>query len=185
MYREIGKAVLRDWRVEDAPAIVKYGNNRKVWANLRDGFPHPYRLGDAEAFVDRVNAAEPRTVFAIATETEAIGAIGLMIGADVHRYTAEMGYWLGEPFWGRGIMTRAVRSLTEWAFDTLGLHRISAEPYATNPGSHRVLEKAGFACEGRRRCSAFKNGKVVDQLIYSCLPGDRLRCGDEDRFESK
>jgi len=169
MYHEIGDYVLRNWEFEDAPSIAKYANNRKIWLNLRDGFPYPYSVRDAETFISKVSKASPVTVFTIATDTEAIGSIGLTLGSDVHRFTAEMGYFLGEPFWGKGIMPRAVRYLTRWAIRELGLHRISAEPYATNIASHRVLEKAGFSREGRLRSSAFKNGKVVDQIVFSCL----------------
>jgi [ribosomal protein S5]-alanine N-acetyltransferase len=167
MYQYIGATILRDWQMADAPRIVKYADNRKIWQNLRDGFPHPYRIQDAKLFIKRVNAAHPRTVFAIATKSEAIGSIGLMLGADVHRFTAEMGYWLAEPFWGKGIMTQAVRFISNWAFRELKLHRIYAEPYATNPASHRVLEKAGFFREGILRSSAFKDGSIRDQFLYS------------------
>lgn len=167
MYQKIGEYTIRDWKMEDAPTIAKHADNRKIWQNLRDGFPHPYRIQDAKMFIERVNEAHPRTVFAVATESEAIGSIGLMLGADVHRFTAEMGYWLAEPSWGKGIMTQAVRFLSKWAFRELKLHRVFAEPYATNPASHRVLEKAGFAREGILRSSAFKDGRLLDQFLYS------------------
>jgi RimJ/RimL family protein N-acetyltransferase len=170
MYREIGKYIIRDWQMEDAPSIAKYADNRKIWMNLRDVFPHPYRLRDAEIFLSRVINANPRTVFAIATEAEAIGSIGLMPGNDVHRFTAEMGYWLAEPFWGKGIMTQAVKCLTAYAIRELKLHRVFAEPYSTNPASARVLEKAGFTCEGVLRSNVFKDGKIRDQLLYSYIP---------------
>ena len=167
MYREIGEYIIRDWQVEDAPAVAKYANNRKIWINLRDAFPYPYRLQDAESFISRVIEANPITVFAIATQSEAIGSVGLMVGKDVHRYTAEMGYWLAEPFWGKGIMTQAVKSMSSYAIRNLKLHRIFAEPYSTNPASARVLEKAGFICEGILRSNVFKDGKVLDQYLYS------------------
>jgi RimJ/RimL family protein N-acetyltransferase len=169
MHQKIGDFLLRDWRIEDAPSIARYGNNHKIWLNLRDGFPYPYTLRDAEAYIRRVNETEPRTVFAIATESEAIGSIGLMLGVDVHRFTAEMGYWLAEPFWGRGIMTNAVKSMAAYAIRELKLHRISAEPYTTNPASARVLEKAGFTREGILRSSVYKNGVVIDQILYSYI----------------
>jgi ribosomal-protein-alanine N-acetyltransferase len=153
--------------MEDAPSIAKYANNRKIWINLRDAFPYPYSLQDAESFISRVIEASPITVFAIATQSEAIGSIGLMVGKDVHRYTAEMGYWLAEPFWGKGIMTQAVKSMTSYAIRNLKLHRIFAEPYSTNPASVRVLEKAGFICEGILRSNVFKDGNVLDQFLYS------------------
>ena len=162
--------MVRNWRIEDAPSIAIYANNRKIWQNLRDGFPSPYTVQDAETFISKANSASPITVFAVATEFEAIGSIGLIMGSDVHRFTAEMGYFLAEPFWGRGIMTQVVKFLADWAIGDLGLHRVAAEPYATNMASHRVLEKAGFSYEGRLRSSALKDGKIVDQLVYSYLP---------------
>jgi RimJ/RimL family protein N-acetyltransferase len=167
MYREIGEYTIRDWQMGDAPSIAKYANNRKIWVNLRDSFPHPYSLQDAESFISRIVEATPITVFALATQLEAIGSIGLMLGKDVHRFTAEMGYWLAEPFWGKGIMTQAVKILTAYAISELKLHRIFAEPYTTNPASARVLEKAGFICEGILRSNVFKDGKVLDQYLYS------------------
>jgi RimJ/RimL family protein N-acetyltransferase len=169
MYQKIGKYILRDWKIEDASSIAKYANNRKIWQNLRDSFPHPYTMKDAEAFITKVNKSKPRTVFAITTNYEAIGSIGLILGNDVHQFTAEMGYFLAEPFWGKGIMTQAVCFLSAWAISNLCLQRISAEPYATNIASHKVLEKAGFAYEGRLRSSVFKDGKVLDQMVYSYL----------------
>jgi len=167
MYRKIGEYIIRDWRMEDASSVAKYANNRKIWMNLRDAFPYPYSLQDAESFISRSIEADPITVFAIATQSEAIGSIGLMLGEDVHRYTAEIGYWLAEPFWGKGIMTQAVKSMTSYAIRNLKLHRIFAEPYSINPASLRVLEKAGFICEGMLRSNAFKDDKVLDQFLYS------------------
>ncbi len=167
MYRKIGEHIIRDWQIEDAPCLAKYANNRKIWMNLRDAFPHPYSLQDAEAFISGVNESDPTTVFAIATQSEAIGGIGLVPGTDVHRLTAEMGYWLAEPFWGKGIMTEAVKALTAFATRDLKLHRIFAEPYTTNPASARVLEKAGFIREGILRSNVFKDGKILDQFLYS------------------
>lgn len=169
MKLEFGDYTLRDWQAADAPALARYANNPKIWANLRDAFPHPYLPEDARAFITRVNAARPVTVFAIASRVEAIGSIGLVPGQDVHRFTAELGYWLAEPFWGRGIMTRAVRALADYAFAEMKLHRIYAEPYAGNPASSRVLVKAGFRLEGVMRANAFKQGKVLDQALYALV----------------
>ncbi len=169
MHEVIGKYIIRDWQVEDAPSIARYANNRKIWLNLRDLFPHPYNLEDAESFVERVTKVNPKTVFAIATKDEAIGSIGLMPGEDVHRFTAEMGYWLAEPFWGKGIMTEAVRMITEFAIHDLKLKRVFAEPYTINTASARVLEKAGYTYEGVLRSNVFKDGKVLDQFVYSCV----------------
>jgi RimJ/RimL family protein N-acetyltransferase len=167
MNQKIEEYIIRDWRTDDAPSIAEYANNKKIWLNLRDAFPHPYSLKDAESFISRVIETNPKTMFAIATQTEAIGSIGLTIGIDVHRFTAEMGYWLAEPFWGKGIMTQAVKKMISHGTQVLNLHRIYAEPYTTNPASARVLEKAGFTCEGVLRSNVFKDGKILDQLLYS------------------
>ena len=167
MMIDIGQYKIRDWQKSDALSITKYANNRKIWKNLRDGFPHPYNFSDAESFLSLVLSQEPRTYFAIASNEEAVGSIGLGIGSDVHRFTAELGFWLAEPFWNKGIMTEAVLRFTEYAFEKFRLHRIYAEPYVTNPASARVLEKAGFILEGTLRANVYKDGKVLDQLLYA------------------
>ncbi len=159
--------MIRSWKMDDAPAIVKYANNKKIWRNLRDAFPHPYSLTDAKGFLMKVGSHDPECVFAIATKEQAIGGIGMVIGEDVHRYSAELGYWLGETFWNQGIMTQAVKLITAYAFMNLNLYRICAEPYEGNMASVRVLEKAGFQYEGRSRASVYKDGKLLDQLVYA------------------
>jgi RimJ/RimL family protein N-acetyltransferase len=164
--------VIRPWALDDAVAVQRHANNRKIWLNLRDIFPHPYTLQDAHAFLGSVLKEAPTTTFAVANGSEAIGCIGLRLGTDVHRKTAEMGYWLGEPFWGRGIMSEAVQEFTRWAFDAFELQRIFAESFEANKASGRVLEKAGFACEGRMRANVYKDGKVLSSLIYA-----RVRIG--------
>jgi ribosomal-protein-alanine N-acetyltransferase len=159
--------MIRSWKEEDASSILKYANNRKIWLNLRDGFPHPYTLDDAKQFITKSGAKDPETFFAIASSKEAIGSIGFGIGQDVHRYTAELAYWLAEPYWNKGIITEVIRIVTEYAFETFKLIRIYAEPYASNPASSKVLEKCGFQYEGRLKASVYKDGKVLDQLMYS------------------
>jgi [ribosomal protein S5]-alanine N-acetyltransferase len=171
MHQQIGEYLVRDWKTEDASAVADYANNRKIWQNLRDAFPHPYDLEDAKTFIVRAQEKKPPTLFAIATEKEAIGSIGLMPGQDVHRYSAEMGYWLAEPYWGKGIMTQAVKYLTDYAISELELIRIYAEPYTTNPASARVLEKAGYKCEGVLRSNVYKDGRLLDQFLYSYVAG--------------
>lgn len=167
MKLEFGKYQIRDWEDRDALSLANYANNRKIWLNLRDAFPHPYTLSDAQEFIARAKAQNPRTNFAIASQTEAIGSIGLGLGKDVHRFTAEMGYWLAEPFWNMGIMSAAIKTFFEYALDEFNLNRIFAEPYSSNPASARVLEKAGFVCEGIMKAHAFKDGKVLDMLLYA------------------
>jgi [ribosomal protein S5]-alanine N-acetyltransferase len=158
---------IRPWSSHDAAALVKYANNRNVWLNLRDAFPHPYTEASAAAFLEMAGLQSPTTVFAIATQEEAIGGIGVSLNQDVHRLTAEMGYWLGEPHWGKGLMTEAVAKFTEYAFECFQLMRIYAEPYAGNRKSCRVLEKAGFVLEGRLRSSVIKDGQILDQFLYA------------------
>ncbi len=153
--------------MDDAGPLARHANNPKIAANLRDAFPCPYTRSDAESFLANVTSNTPRTVFALADADEAIGSIGLMIGQDVHRFTAELGYWLAEPFWGRGIMTSAVAAVTDFGFQEFKLNRIYAEPYTSNPASARILEKAGYFFEGTLRANAVKHGKVLDQFMYS------------------
>jgi len=167
MRLNLGEYKIRDWENEDALSLAKYADNRKIWLNLRDAFPHPYTLSDAQEFIARVKTQNPRTVFAIASQTEAIGSIGLGLGKDIHRFTAEMGYWLAEPFWNLGIMTAAIKNFSDYAVDKFNLNRIFAEPYASNPASARVLEKAGFVCEGIMKAHAYKDGKVLDMFLYA------------------
>ncbi len=147
-----------------------HANNRDIWLNLRDAFPHPYSLDDARQFLKRVRAMDPETFFAIAVDGEAVGSIGFRQHDDVERCSAEIGYWLGERFWGRGIMTAALRAVTRYAVERHGLTRVYAVPFEHNHASFRVLEKAGFVCEGRMRRSAIKDGKVLDQLMYAFIP---------------
>ena len=164
-----GEWQIRSFRPEDAAAIAKYANNRAVSRNLRDRFPHPYSLRHAEVWIDLASAQMPETNFAIASTTEAIGGIGLELGRDVHRRSANVGYWLGEPFWGRGIATEALRALTEYAFATFDLARLDAHVYEWNPASARVLEKAGYEYEGRLRKSVTKDGQTIDQWLYAMV----------------
>jgi ribosomal-protein-alanine N-acetyltransferase len=163
----LGVCDVRSWRPDDAAAIVDHANNRKVWLNLRDRFPHPYTARDARAFVKSVVRAQPETNFAIEVEGTAVGGIAFHVQSDVERVGAELGYWLGEKYWGRGIATAAVRAVTEHALATHGLRRVFALPFAHNRASARVLEKAGFTLEGVLRSSALKDGQVLDQLLYA------------------
>jgi RimJ/RimL family protein N-acetyltransferase len=162
----LGVCEVRSWRPGDAASIVEHANNRKVWVNLRDRFPHPYTASDARDFLKSVLSARPETNFAIDVDGAAVGGIAYRVQSDVERIGAELGYWLGEKFWGRGIATAAVRAVTEHALATPGLLRVFALPFAHNRASARVLEKAGFALEGVLRSSAMKDGRVLDQLLY-------------------
>ena len=164
-----GHWVLRPWQPGDEAALVKYGNNRKIWINVRDSFPHPYTMDRATAWVQLHQNANPVTDFAIANAEEAIGGIGLTLLRDVYRRSAEVEYWLGEPFLGEGITTGSLGALTEYAFANFDLARLEAAVYEWNPASARVLEKCGVVLEGRLRKSVNKDGRTIDQWLYALV----------------
>jgi [ribosomal protein S5]-alanine N-acetyltransferase len=162
------RCIVRRWRGSDAASLVRHANNINVARQLRDRFPHPYTASDAKTFLLHVEqAGDEATNLAIDVGGDAVGAIGFTIGSDVERYSAEIGYWLGEEYWGRGIVTEALVMVTERAFDRLNLVRLFAVPFADNAASARVLEKAGYAREGLLRSSAVKYGETRDQLLYA------------------
>ena len=167
MLLDLGDLTVRSWRKRDLDALVRYANNPNIAANLRDQFPHPYTRFAGAAYLLEVRSSEVETSFAIEHANEAIGGIGFKLGTDVARLSAEMGYWLGEPYWGRGFATRAVLATSDWAFEHYQLSRIFAMAFCHNVGSMRVLEKAGFQREGTLRRSAVKNGVILDQALYA------------------
>jgi RimJ/RimL family protein N-acetyltransferase len=158
---------IRPWRLDDAESLARHANNRKIWLGLRDIFPHPYTIQDAHEFLQQAINDQSRTRFCIEVDGRAVGGMGIHPGEDVHRHTATLGYWLGEEFWGRGVMTEAVAALTDSCFDNFPFRRISAEVFANNAASARVLEKAGFVFEGRLRKNVIKDGKLLDSLLYA------------------
>ena len=164
--------VLRSFRDDDLDSLVRYADNPRVAKNLRDQFPHPYRHEDGRAWLEWAIGQEQETIFAVANEVELIGGIGLILQGDVHRRSAEIGYWLGEPFWNLGIATRAVAEIVLWGFTNLDLARIYAMVYETNPASAKVLEKTGFTREGVLRQSVTKGGRTLDQSVYAILRGE-------------
>ena len=166
---DIGEWQIRSFCPDDAPALAKYLNNRDVWINMGDRFPFPFSRDDADAWIQEVMQQNPETIFAIASPTEAVGAIGVLLQGDVHRSSAEVGYWLGEPFWGLGIATKSLQALIEYAFAEFELARLYAHVFEWNPASARVLEKVGFTYEGRLRKSATKDGQVIDQFLYAIV----------------
>lgn len=166
MHLALGSCVVRDWRVEDIHSLVRHANNRNVWINLRDRFPYPYTEASGRDFLTHLAKQTPPTVWAIEVDGEAAGGIGVVQMTDVERVSAEVGYWLGEAFWGRGVMTDALRAITDEAFRQFDLRRIFALPFADNIGSIRVLEKSGYVLEGRMPQSAIKDGVIRDQLMY-------------------
>lgn len=161
---------IRSWIPGDLEELARLADNRNVWRNLRDRFPNPYSKRDARAWIKGVTRQIPCAHFAVeAAEAggRLAGGIGLMAQEDIHRGTAELGYWLGEAYWGRGIMTGAVEAFAGYAFEAFRLRRLYALVLDWNPASARVLEKNGFLLEGRLRRSAIKDGAVVDELVYA------------------
>ena len=163
--------IIRKWKLTDAKDIAVALSNKKIQDNLRDGLPYPYSEQDGIDFISSMlSANEDETfAFAITLDDKAIGSIGVFRQQNIHRQTAEMGYYIAEEYWGKGIMTDAVKQICEYVFKNSDILRIYAEPFAYNTGSCRVLEKAGFQYEGTLRNNAVNNGKVIDMKMYSLL----------------
>ncbi len=158
---------LRPWALTDLENLIKYANNFEIAKNMTDQFPHPYTIGKGKAFIEYASSANPIHIFAIDVEQKAIGAIGIHLQADIQRKNAELGYWLAEPFWRKGIMTEAIQRMTKYAFENWEIDRIFARPFGSNIGSQKALEKAGFTLEGRFQKTFYKNGEYIDELIYA------------------
>ena len=160
---------IRPWATGDAPDLARAIGNPKVLMNLRDGIPYPYTVADAEAFIRGMRGAEPDTVYAWAIDVNgrAVGSVAASRLGNIHRRTAEMGYYVGEDYWGRGVATAAVRAACDWLFEHTDILRIFAEPFERNGASCRVLEKAGFQLEGLMRKNAVKDGEVLNMKMYA------------------
>lgn len=163
------KMQIRKWEITDAEDIAASLSNKKILDNLRDGLPYPYTEQDARKFISSMLAADENDTFAyaITVDGNVIGSIGAFRQGNIHRQTAELGYYIAEEYWGKGIMTEAVKLLCEYIFSHTDIIRIYAEPFAHNIGSQRVLEKAGFQYEGTLRANAVKNGEVMDMKMYA------------------
>lgn len=164
-----GEFCIRSYQYSDQEALVKYANNYNISKLLRDQFPFPYTKTDAETWLIHACNQEIETNFVIANENELIGAIGINLQEDVNRFCAEIGYWIGEPYWGKGIATAALKKCTEFAFANYSLTRIYAQVFEGNDASEKVLLKAGYKKEATLRKSVFKEGKFLDQHIYAIL----------------
>ena len=165
------KFELRDWKLDDAENLVRYANNPKVACFLRNTFPSPYTLDDAHRFIDQCMHRDQtkQSIKAIVIDNEPIGSLGLLLQDDVSSKTAELGYWLGEPFWGKGIMTKAIIQTCENGFANFDIFRIYARPFVDNVGSRKALEKAGFHLEGICKKAIYKNGKITDYCMYALI----------------
>ena len=176
---DCGPCVIRSWQYGDEDNLHQHANNKAIWLNLRDSFPYPYTQFDAQQWIQYVVDPKVETNFAIDVAGEAVGNIGLRIGEDIERYSAEVWYWLGEQFWGRGIVSKALQAITGHAFTEFNLTRLYAKPMAHNQASAKVLERAGFQREGLLRWSAVKEGILMDTVLYSYLSSDWLDAANE------
>ena len=160
---------LREWRLSDAASLAENANNINIWNNLRDALPHPYSEKDGKQFIEMaLSMPKPATLLAIAVDGKAVGSIGITLHTDVERISAEMGYFIGENYWNRGIMTDAVQQMVTYSFTHFPeLCKIYATPFDFNIASHKVLQKAGFEREAILKQAAVKNGKIVDEHYYS------------------
>ena len=166
---ECGKSVIREWARSDKAALVRFANNRNVWRNLTHMFPHPYTEADADWWFSFLAKMPEPTSWAIEVDGLAVGSIGATLKEGVYAKSADFGYWLGEPYWGRGIMTEAVKAVSSYAMRRFELIRLEAPVFEWNPSSMRVLEKCGFVREGLLRASAVKDGEVIDRVIYALV----------------
>ncbi|UTW62928.1 GNAT family N-acetyltransferase [bacterium SCSIO 12741] len=160
---------LRPFTREDAPRMAELANNASISQNMRNAFPHPYTRENALEFIGMANSMDPVTIFAIEADGTYVGNIGLHKAEDVYRKSAEIGYFIGEPFWNQGIASAAVKQMVEFGFETLNLKRIHAGIFDYNQASARVLEKCGFEKEGIARMAVFKGDQFYDELRYAII----------------
>lgn len=161
------KIILREFKKEDAPRVTQLCNNINIFNNVKDTFPYPYKLNDAEYFINNCVKQNPTTTFAIDMDGELTGTVGLEVQTDIYRLSAELGYWIGEPYWGLGIATEAVKLITDYGFNKLNLIRIYSGVYDFNEASKRVLEKAGYKLESIARKAIIKNGNIYDGYRFA------------------
>jgi RimJ/RimL family protein N-acetyltransferase len=167
MIIECNKCILRKWKYSDLKNLVKNANNLNIACNMRDGFPNPYTVEAGKQWIKFAGNSD--AIFAITVNNEAIGSIGLNIGEDIERISAEVGYWLGEDYWGKDIVSSALKCIVEYGFNELNLERIFAVPLEQNIASRRVLEKNGFILEGILRKSVIKSSKIYNQALYAII----------------
>lgn len=162
---------IRKWKQSDAADLAAVLTNKKIQNNLRDGLPYPYTEQDGEEYISAMMSADENDTFAFAVtmDDKVIGSIGVFRQSNIHRQTAELGYYLAEEYWGKGIMTDAVKQICAYVFSGSDIIRIYAEPFSHNIASCRVLEKAGFLYEGTLKCNAVKHGEILDMKMYALL----------------
>jgi len=178
---QLDDILLRPWQPGDEEALVKHGDNYQIWKNVRDRFPHPYTMEDARIWIRIANQDPTAINLAIVIDREVAGAIGVIFKDDVYSRTAEIGYWLGETYWRQGITTRVVQALSDYVLEQFDICRLYAGVFEYNQASSRVLEKAGYHLEARLRQSVTKEGRTVDELIYTRLANQ----AEDEKKEAK
>lgn len=163
--------ILRSYSLQDVDALTSIADNRNIWLNVRDSFPYPYGTEDAKKFITMCMEKAPETLFAIEYQNILAGSIGLHLQQDVYRHSAELGYFVGEPFWNKAIASVSVHRMLQYGFEILHLHRIFASVYEHNKASMNVLEKNGFLLEGIKKQAVVKNKKYIDEYFYGKLNG--------------
>lgn len=163
---DCGVALLRSWRSDDLESLVANASHAEVSRGLRDRFPYPYTGDDGRAWLARA-VDESDRAWAIEIDGAAVGGVSLHPGVDVHRHSAELGYWIGRTYWGRGVMTTVLAAFADRAMSAFRLHRLFATVYASNPASMRVLEKIGFEREGVQKSAVMKRGELLDLYVYA------------------
>lgn len=158
--------ILRKWVDSDLESLVEQANNFNIAKNLTNQFPFPYTLENGRKFLNQIRYDHPTKVFAIVVEEKAVGAIGIFPQSDIHEKSAEIGYWLSEKYWGKGIMSQAIIKMVAYGFETFDIVRVFARPFSSNIGSQKVLEKAGFQLEARLKNALYKNKELLDEFIY-------------------
>ncbi|SRR5258705_13468987 len=158
---------LRPWTIDDLESLVKFANNFDIAKNMTDQFPFPYTIEKGKLFIATATKEPPFHIMAIDINGEAVGGIGIHPQSDIQCKNAELGYWLAQPYWGHGIMSKAIIQMVDYGFQTWDINRIFARPFGTNIASQKALEKAGFIMEGRFEKSFYKNGQYLDELVYA------------------
>jgi RimJ/RimL family protein N-acetyltransferase len=171
---ELGHITLRNWQKKDIKSLAKNANNKKIWDNLRDEFPYPYTEMAAKQWIAIANEDNPLTNFAIEYKGNAVGGVGIILKSDVFRQNAEIGYWLGEKYWNKGIGTKVAHAMVEYSFQHFNIVRIFANVFETNVASIRVLEKCNFKKEATLKMAVIKNNQVQNCYIYSILKEELL-----------
>jgi len=165
--------ILREWSLSDKESLTENANNINIWNNVRDYFPSPYTIEDGEDFIKMIlNKPKPSTDFTIEVDGKAVGGIGIVLNSDVERIAAEIGYWLGESYWNRGIMTEVVKEMIDYSFSNFPIKKLYASIFDFNKASQKVLEKAGFEKEAILKQSAIKNNRIIDLHYYGLIKSE-------------